>query len=368
MNRRRLYTFSIAALLLLGGALFTMETPRYFRSIPTQDKIVFLTFDGHVCDPSPLHDCTNEEGRESVEKLLDTLKSLDIRLTLFLTAEFVDRYPDLTLRALREGHEIGSHLNTHTHPLEFRRRGIVFGKEWFLDELLSVDKAIRKISNDEFHAVPLYRMPFGIEEYAVIRGAIPSILAWGSEAGYTHIGWSADTLDWVTAKARARGYPLPRYLSSDDMKNLILSRVDQNQGQGVIVLSHLVRYRSAQETTPNEMLPALIAELKTRNYGVARVFDYLSPGTSSQPSPFVEQTETETPAEAPVAENFFTCNYRWPGKQVSICIRGISAQECGYLLDDVHMFETRTCVCLDKNLPYESITGEGYAQISCAVR
>ena len=54
-------------------------------------------------------------GAESAVEILDTLKARRIRTTFFLTAAFIQKYPDIVRRMAAEGHELGNHSTTHPH-------------------------------------------------------------------------------------------------------------------------------------------------------------------------------------------------------------------------------------------------------------
>ena len=123
------------------------------------------------------------------------------------------------------------------------------------------------------NAVKLYRMPYGLGEYSQLPNGIDNVLKWGAEAGYIHVGWTVDTLDWVNLVNK--GTANAPYFSNARNLARILSRVDNKGNGGTIVLSHLIRYRSSKEEGPAELLDPLIQQLKIRTVPLGKLSDYI---------------------------------------------------------------------------------------------
>lgn len=68
--------------------------------IPNNVKNVYLTFDD---GPTP----------EVTDKLLDVLKSYGAKATFFCLGKNVEQHPELYLRILKEGHQVGNHTWDH---------------------------------------------------------------------------------------------------------------------------------------------------------------------------------------------------------------------------------------------------------------
>jgi len=68
----------------------------------TSKKLIALTFDGasHV---------------NAVGAILDTLRSRNVKTTMFLTGGFIRKHPDLVQKIIADGHEVGNHTNSHPH-------------------------------------------------------------------------------------------------------------------------------------------------------------------------------------------------------------------------------------------------------------
>ncbi len=74
--------------------------PFYTWSIPTKEKILYLTFDD---GPHP----------EATPFVLSELKKFDALATFFCVGKNVLAYPDIYKRILDEGHTVGNHTQNH---------------------------------------------------------------------------------------------------------------------------------------------------------------------------------------------------------------------------------------------------------------
>ena len=348
--RRVIALIAIPALSLSGAAPIGANLHR----IP--GSAVFLTFDAHPCKDTMLHKCEDLPAIDGAWKLLDTLRANGIRSTFFFTGQFIEKYPDIVRRALQDGHEIGSHLNSHTHPLEFQEKHITLNKTWFMNELLSADRALVKTGNG--HAVKFFRMPYGLASYSVLPGARRNILQWAQEAGYTHVDWSVDTLDWISRDARSHGSFLPPYLTSRQMED----RVIADRG-GAIVLSHLTRYRPFGEPSVNEMIPDLLVRLKKQNLRTARISDGLGVVPPAELAVVKEESVREVQKETPVAA-VNKCNYSWDFKRVHICITGMTESDCAGL-EESFLSREEECICTKPGVKYNLQNLGELVQISC---
>ncbi|MCL1809636.1 MAG: polysaccharide deacetylase [Clostridiales bacterium] len=138
------------------------------------DKVMYLTFDD---GPSP-----------SVTPLvLDTLKERGVKATFFLVGAFADRYPDLVLRIVNEGHAVGLHSYSHDY------REIYASADAFMEDLRRADDAIYRIAGIRSRVI---RFPGGSVNgynkltYDEIADAV-------SESGYVFFDWNASLQDAV---------------------------------------------------------------------------------------------------------------------------------------------------------------------------
>jgi peptidoglycan-N-acetylglucosamine deacetylase len=74
--------------------------PNYTWSIPTDEKVLYLTFDD---GPIP----------EITPWVLDTLKKFNAKATFFCVGDNVKRHPSVFQQVLAEGHAVGNHTFSH---------------------------------------------------------------------------------------------------------------------------------------------------------------------------------------------------------------------------------------------------------------
>ena len=102
-----IFLFSVA---LAIGALFTGfffyvhhgigHQPDIFRSGDRKSNMVALTFD-------------DGPSAEFTPAILDILKEYGVTATFFMVGSHVEKYPEIAMRIVEEGHEIGNHTYSH---------------------------------------------------------------------------------------------------------------------------------------------------------------------------------------------------------------------------------------------------------------
>ncbi len=215
-----------------------------------------------VTDGGPRIALTFDGGASAnrTAELLDLLQTLDIRATLFLTGEFIEKQPALVRRAVLAGHEIGNHSFSHPHLTtyaESHTQKLIPGmtRERFIEELQKTEQAFRRATGRSM--APLWRAPFG-EENAILR-------EWAMEAGYLHVRWSylkgksLDTLDWVDNEHSSL------YRNSQEIVRRLLSFPHL---EGGIVLMHLSTDRPE---APWAHLPEFVEALHQRKISPVKV-------------------------------------------------------------------------------------------------
>jgi peptidoglycan/xylan/chitin deacetylase (PgdA/CDA1 family) len=213
-------------------------------------KELVLTFDG---------------GSESnsCEAILNALDNQKIRTTIFLTGEFIQKYPDLT-RRMAERHEIGNHTFSHEHLTTYAENSKQHtAAELTRDELQG---QLRKTEEIFYHTTghrmaPLWRAPYGEHNLEIRR--------WAAELGYVHVAWTSnpknhqnmDSLDWVPNENT------PGYFPSMLIKERILSfgQNEPEQANGSIVLMHLGTQREDHDRL-DKWLPEIIKTFRNRGY------------------------------------------------------------------------------------------------------
>jgi peptidoglycan/xylan/chitin deacetylase (PgdA/CDA1 family) len=223
---------------------------------------VAITFDGGSY--------SNAAGR-----ILDVLSDRGLKVTFFLTGEFIKSYPGVTRRIAREGHEVGNHMYSHLHLTTYGKNyrqetlpGV--NEELVHKELLLNDKAYEDLTGKKM--VRLWRAPYG-EQNEEIR-------KWALKTGYRHVSWtydpktrkSLDSLDWVTDRESAL------YLSSDQIVQKIISFDNETEMglAGGIVLLHLGTERDTDPFHPR--LGELIDRLQGKGLKIESVTQMLNAG------------------------------------------------------------------------------------------
>ncbi len=216
---------------------------------PSDRREVLVSFDAGSSD------------RGAIE-ILDALARRGIRTTVFVTGEFVRRYPAVARRIAEDGHEVGNHTDTHPHLTTYAADGRQVTRPgvdhaFVAGELARTARLYREATGRTM--APMWRAPFG-EHNAEIR-------RWAAEQGYWHVGWTGgrtglDGLDWIT-DPRSRGYqPADR----------LLSRLVHHAENGGIVLLHL---GSDREEPVAARIDVLLDGLAQRGFRLARASEFL---------------------------------------------------------------------------------------------
>jgi len=235
-----------------------------FRSRPIRkgnphQKKIALTFDGG-------------SSNNITDRILDILHEKEVHCTLFLTGEFIQRFPETVRRMVREGHEIGNHTFHHPHLTTYvrnRRHETLPGltKERFQNELKQTAEIFKAVTGRKM--APFWRAPYGESNSEIRR--------WAAELGYREVDWTIgrdqkenmDTRDWVAQPGD------PGYQSGEAIKQKILKFASEPGGRanGAIVLMHLASYR--KQDFPYEKLPEIIDSLRAKGYELVPVRNLL---------------------------------------------------------------------------------------------
>lgn len=173
-------------------------------------------------------------GSDKTLELLEILKKHDIKTTFFLVKFWMEKYPDMTKKIAKSGHEIGNHSATHPNMGSLSTEDIK-------KEIKHTHDKIKELTGQEAN---LFRPPFG--DYS------DNLIETLSEMGYYVIQWDVDSLDWKDLSA-----------------NAIYDRVIKGVRPGSIVLFH----NNGKHTA--EALEPVIKELKRQNYEIVPISELL---------------------------------------------------------------------------------------------
>ena len=173
---------------------------------------VALTFDAEHPD-RPHH-------ADHAAWVLDELRRLSVRATIFLQGRWVEAFPDVAKRVATEGHLVGNHSFYHA-------RMPLLSPEGFAEDVREAERAIRETTGVDPR--PWLRFPFGAgSDRADLMDRV-------AQLGYRHVGWDVEVYEWEPA-ATVTGVV-------DTSVEGVLAR-----GDGAIVLLH---------TWPDPVAPAL---------------------------------------------------------------------------------------------------------------
>lgn len=206
MVRSNLLVYFFIALVLLVVSIISSSYSNILKSVDTNQKVLFLTFDD---GPGPY-----------TSQLLDILDEENVSATFFLLGSRAENNPLVTQMVL-DGHFIGVH--SYSHPLLIKNVS---------DE---ISKSVLVVNNLTNKPVTLFRSPYGITFPKTIRVA--------KEMNLTIVKWSC----------------FPRDYSST--KDQIVRRVSRCFNPGEIIVLH--DWQSPQTI---EALPEIIHKAREQGY------------------------------------------------------------------------------------------------------
>ena len=150
--------------------------PNYVWDIPTDDKIIYLTFDD---GPTP----------EITNWVLSTLKTFNAKATFFCIGKNIETHPDIFQDILKDGHAVGNHTYNHI-------KGWKTSTEDYVANVLKAEQVMTsefrvqssKINNQQSTITNLFRPPYG--------QIMPKQGKELMKLGYKIIMWDIISFDW----------------------------------------------------------------------------------------------------------------------------------------------------------------------------
>ncbi len=156
--------------------------------------------------------------------MLDILAERNIKITFFLTGDWIERNPELTKRIVAEGHEVGNHSTSHPDFRGLDDNGMLLELQTMSDRLYALTG---------MRPAPYFRPPYGAYDERVLRVVIAN--------GYLPIFWTLDSLDSV-------GDPK----SADFLIDRVTNTLAPDKRNGAILLAH------CGNATTAEALPQIL--------------------------------------------------------------------------------------------------------------
>ena len=133
--------------------------------VDSKEKVVALSFDAAW-------------GNEDTEKILDILKENKVKVTFFMTGEWVEKFPEDVKKIAEDGHALGNHSENHKKMSEL-------SVEQCKEEIMAVHNKVKELTDVEME---VFRPPYGDYDDKLVDVTY--------EAGYYPVQWSVDSLDW----------------------------------------------------------------------------------------------------------------------------------------------------------------------------
>lgn len=224
---------------LTTNTTFSDDLKEKFRNLTdNNEKIAYLTF-----DDGPTLKATG--------KILDILKTSDVKATFFVVGKHVKEHPELVKRAYDEGHYIANHGYNHNNSILFKN------SENFVDEIKKTDIEIGNALGISDYCSHVFRFPNGYMSL-IHKKEKKQALNLLSEINYTYIDWNCLNNDSVK-----------KYTNYQLLNNL--KKSSKNKGT-LIILMH--------DTCDVNNTPAILTDsinyLKEQGYTFKNFYDLIN--------------------------------------------------------------------------------------------
>jgi peptidoglycan/xylan/chitin deacetylase (PgdA/CDA1 family) len=227
---RRLIGVLAVALVLVTVRGVRAEAPEpveFLRGDTTKPQVA-LTFD-----------CGPWVDRNYVTAILDALEQYGLRVTFFVTGQFIEAHPDIFAERIVPRHEVGNH--SYSHPDFPKSSSATIRQEFrWTEELIAKYGA-------SSHG--MWRAPFGARTRRELDIA--------ADEGYpTHIMWTTDSGDWLP-------------ISAERVRATVLNRAEN----GSIFVEHCNSWQSAT------VLSDILWQLREWGMNVVPVSEIIAPSS-----------------------------------------------------------------------------------------
>jgi len=250
---KRYFLIAVACLFTAGVVyaeqdnvtVFAPDQPSAIYSVPTDKKVVALTFD-------------ISWGDKRAEPIVNILKDKGVtKSTFFLSSPWSQSHPDIVKKLVDGGFEIGSHGHKHVNYSQL-------SDDEIRQQIAMSGQILKQTTGKQPR---LLRTPNGDFDKRVLRIA--------GEMGYKVIQWDTDSMDWMN-------------IGTDKIVNRVVTKVHP----GDIVLLHASD--SVKQT--HEALPLIIDQLRAKGYEFVTVSELIAQSElNGKP---VRDKETGVPAPA----------------------------------------------------------------------
>lgn len=223
--------FFTLAFFLMAGSHFlssSMSVSGSAKKLPiycvdTDEKKVALSFDAAW-------------GNEDTANILEILEKHNVRVTFFMTGEWVHKFPDDVKAIAAAGHDLGNHSENHKQMSKL-------SAEQCKTELQKAHDRVKELTGID---MTLFRPPYGDYNNTLVQTV--------NDMGYHCIQWDVDSLDW-------KDYGV------DSIIKTVVSH--KHLGNGSIILMH-----NGAKYTP-QALEAVILGLREKGYTIVPISELI---------------------------------------------------------------------------------------------
>ena len=182
--------------------------------------------------------CNVDWGNEVLPDMLETLNKENINITFFVTGRWAERFPDLMMQIVDNGHEIGSHGYQH---LDYQKLTLEQNEE----QIKKADEILSKYTKNK---IALFAPPSGSYNN--------NTLVASDKLGYKTILWTIDTIDWRAGSTK--DVIIDRVLKKDDFNGaIVLMHPMPETAKALPVLIEMMRERGLEVGTVGDVLPGI---------------------------------------------------------------------------------------------------------------